>query len=89
MFFNVQDQGGEDLHDIATQEHCTSNRDSVTEEDKIHTEIPDLDQAICASQEVIIDQNKRNSHEHLRKQGNPLLNCKCTFEIMHVTHIYS
>ena len=90
MYFNWQDQGGEDVNDISTTEPCSSKLDSATEEDNIHTEMPDLDQAMCTSQEAILDQDltlRRKSNEHLTKQGNSLLNLKCNFEIMYVTPI--
>jgi len=90
-FLNCQDQGGEDVNDISTKEPCSSKLDSATEENNIHTEIPDLDQVKCASQEAILDQDltlKRSSNEYPTKQGNSLLNRKCSFEIMHITPIY-
>ena len=90
MYFNCQDQGGEDVNDISTKEPCSSKLDSATEEDNIHTEIPDLHQVKCASQEEILDQDltlRRSSNEHPTKQGNSLLNRKCSFEIKHVTPI--
>ena len=91
MYFHCQDQGGEDVNDISTKEPCSSELDSATEEDNIPTKIPDLDQVKCASQKEILHQDltlKRGSNEHTTKQGNSLLNRKCSFEIMHVTPFY-